>query len=69
MIIRLFTEDISIDNIIHCVDDWKEDMDLEWVEHVVDTKFGINDLTATHLAAKYDRVESIFNNYNLARYN
>ena len=47
---------------MHCVDDWEEDMDLvEWGEHVVDTKLGINDFTATHLAARTDRVESIFN--------
>ena len=45
---------------MHCVDDWEEDMDLEWGEHVVDTKLGINDFTATHLAAIMDRVESIF---------
>ena len=54
---------------MHCVDDWEEDMDLvEWGEHVVDNKFGTNDVTATHLAAKYDRVESIYNKYNLAKY-
>ena len=55
---------------IHCVVDWEEDMDLEleWDENVIDTKFGINDITVTHLAAKNDRVEIIFNKYNLARY-
>ena len=52
---------------MHCVDDWEEDMALKWGEHVADTKFGINDFTATHLAATYDKVESIFNKYNLAR--
>ena len=55
---------------MHCVDDWEEDMDLEleWDENVVDTQFGINDFTVTHLAAKNDSVEIIFNKYNLVRY-
>ena len=55
---------------MNCVVDWEEDMDLEleWDKNVVDTKFGINDFTVTHLAAKNDSVEIIFNKYNLVRY-
>lgn len=65
----MLSEDISIDN-MHCVDDWDKDMDVEWGEYVLDTKFGINDSTAIYLvAATFDMVESIFNKYHLTRYN